>query len=50
MKIYVLMCYDDNEMNDIPWKYFVDEKFAPEFAKSRMKSEIISEILERFDD
>ena len=28
MKIYVLMCYDDNEMNDIPWKYFVDEKLA----------------------
>ena len=27
-----------------------DEKFAHEFVRGKMKSEIISEILERFDD
>lgn len=27
-----------------------DEKFAPEFARGKMKPEIISEILEKFND
>lgn len=28
MNIYVLMCYDDDEPNDMPWKYFVDKDLA----------------------